>query len=96
VIWTWLKLALIFVGRLLIPGPAHPVFPKIDPCAMCPSCGHTDGVIRAHDEQGKPLVQHTCKVCLAKWYELPVLRTKQPALINAKTTEAKPELVKPA
>ena len=82
-IWTWLVTALTFLAKLIIPAPPAPPDQKIDPMQKCPSCGHRDGVIRAIDNNGQPLVQHQCKVCLAKWQELPVLRTQKPAMIHA-------------
>jgi hypothetical protein len=81
-IWTWIKVVLIFLAKLVIEAPSVPTYPKINPNAMCPSCGHEDGEIRAYDNKGQPLVQHTCKVCLAKWYEKPVLNA-QSLLIKA-------------
>lgn len=94
-IWTWLIAALTFIAKLIIPAPPTNPERKIDPNDRCPSCGHRDGLIRAYDNNGKPLVQHTCKVCFAKWYVLPILPGNAVALINAKP-DAKPELVKPA
>lgn len=94
---TWLIRALVFIAKLIIPAPATAPERKIDPNDRCPSCGHREGQIRAYDNEGRPLVQHTCKVCLAKWYVLPVMPGNAQALINAKV-DAKPELVtsKPA
>lgn len=93
-IWTWLVAVLTFLAKLIIPAPPVKQFPKIDPSAMCPSCGHCDGVIRAITDKSGPRVQHTCKVCCAIWNELPVLRTNQPKI--SALPEAKAELVKSA
>lgn len=73
----WIRAALLFLLRLVIPPPPDEnAVRTIDPNAPCPSCGHRDGKIQAVDIKGKPQVQHTCKVCDAKFYEDPVLTGK--------------------
>lgn len=81
-IWVWLKSAALWCLSLIIPPPAAQPIPKIDANAPCPSCGNTQGEIRAVVQNNQALVQHTCKVCRARWHELPVLRVQN--VIHAK------------
>lgn len=57
-IWLYLRAALFFLLRLVVPPPALPTAaPKIDINARCPVCGHCDGEIRAAWET--PLILET-------------------------------------
>lgn len=73
-IFVWFKAAALWFLRLFIPPPAEPYIPRIDPNAVCPSCGNCEGRLEAvKDTAGKPLVKHECRVCRAEWFEKPVL-----------------------
>lgn len=72
----WLRLALVWCLKLIIPPPQEPVIPKIDPNAPCPSCGNRQGSIVAVDVNGQKLVRHNCTICKARWHESPVLQVK--------------------
>jgi len=69
----WLRMAGIWLLKLIIPPPPSPVIPQIDPCAPCPSCGHRKGRITSVQVDDKMLVKHDCDVCRAFWHEKPVL-----------------------
>jgi hypothetical protein len=73
-IFVWLAAAARWIIRLFLPPPAEVVVPKIDPSAPCPSCGNCSGTIAAVQVEGKMMVQHSCKVCAARWFENPVLK----------------------
>ena len=93
-IFRWLLDGLKWILRMTVFPPARPpVYPKIDPCALCPSCGHRDGSICAITQQGQPpQVQHTCNVCHAVWYEKPILNvTASKPLIAAEPTKPEPK-----
>lgn len=70
-----------FLIRLVVPPESFVIIPKISPDAPCPSCGWEAGQIRAIVVAGKPKIEHTCKVCSARWNENPVVDTSliQPA-----------------
>lgn len=74
-IFTWLKSAVFFLLRLVIPPPLAPEIPKLDVDAPCPSCGHRSGSLTAvQQSDGKLQVRHDCRICKAKWFEDPVLK----------------------
>lgn len=86
-IFVWLRKALFFILRLVIPPPEEPTIPKIDVNAPCPSCGHRDGEISAVSVSGAaPQVQHKCKVCGARWFENPI---HTPKFIKAPESDPK-------
>jgi hypothetical protein len=73
-IWLYLKHALLWMVRMLVPPPANQrAIPSIDPNAVCPACGHRQGKIRAVLASDRTVIQHECGVCLCKWYEKPIL-----------------------
>jgi hypothetical protein len=56
---------------------------EIDPNSKCPACGHRDGKLKCTfvEIKEKPnrdvMVQHTCNVCNAQWFEPTVLRAEK-------------------
>jgi hypothetical protein len=80
-IFYWLRRALYFVGWLF-REPDKRQFARIDRNLRCPICGATDGgrlrCVARQAKEGKtigmkPLCQHTCLECGARFYEAPVL-----------------------
>lgn len=74
-IWLWLYRLWRAITALLVLPPAG--LPRIDVNAVCPACGAKEGALRAirppHEEQpivmNVCMVQHTCKVCGARWFQ---------------------------
>lgn len=85
-LWVWVsqyfwKVVREF-GVLLIPPPVWAKQPSashrvIDVNADCPGCGHRDGKIECVPRPGmeakESVIEHTCKVCGAFWYEATVI-----------------------
>ena len=71
----WLKAALLFAIKLILPPPPQAVFPVIDRDEQCPACGHRNGGIECVAEQNRTVVQHTCNECGAQWNVATVLKT---------------------
>lgn len=72
-IWVWINSVVAFLRKLFVPPVPQPVFQKIDPNEICPSCGARDGKITAIETTAGPLVEHACNVCAAKFCVKPVL-----------------------
>lgn len=84
-IWYWIRLAYLRLRWLFIyPAARDLAQHNID--AACPCCGHRSGSLRCvHREAvraqstGQPdihvMVQHTCKVCGARWHDEPVVKS---------------------
>lgn len=81
-IFHWLKLFVLLLGKLLIPPP--PAIPdlRIDCNEKCPACGHRRGdLLSIMDSRQSILVQHHCKICGARWHEKTILAAK-PGIIT--------------
>ena len=80
-IWVRINAFVVWLMYMVVPPEKFVIIPKISPDAPCPSCGWESGSIRAIVVAGKPKVEHTCKVCSARWNENPVVDTSliQPA-----------------
>lgn len=56
---------------------------EIDPNSKCPGCGHRNGklkcmpVMRTEKPNTTVMVQHTCAVCSAFWFEPTVLKPEK-------------------
>lgn len=56
---------------------------EIDPNEKCPGCGHRQGslkcmlVKRTEKPNTTAMVQHTCSVCKAEWYEPTVMKPEK-------------------
>lgn len=81
-IWRWITQFLRGIIWLLRP-PAARDFVQIDNCQKCPVCGaRGEHPIRAMEtKKGNgttiittPLCQHTCAVCGARWFQLPIVK----------------------
>jgi transcription elongation factor Elf1 len=66
----WLRAALIFLVKLIIPEPTRRT--RIDSTAPCPACGSRAGVIETVQAGTKIVVQHNCSTCKCYWYEEPI------------------------
>ena len=71
-IWSWLKVAFIWLFRLVIPDPYRASRDRrIDPDRPCTACGNHGGrlVFRMipntnnHKSQSRPFVIHVCSTC---------------------------------
>ncbi len=58
--------------KIFGPPPPPPI-PQEDVNEPCPCCGHTNGIIRGMQENGRLMLQHVCKVCGAVWNKLPMI-----------------------
>ena len=68
---TWLRIALLFLLRLIVPAP--PRRTRIDSSAPCPACGSRKGSIETVQAgQNNVVVQHTCATCKCHWCEQPI------------------------
>lgn len=77
-IFYWLR-KLIMTIRWLVIAPDEKQFVKINKNLKCPVCGHADGRLRCvemlrSNNQTSVLCQHTCNVCGARFYEIPVAK----------------------
>ena len=81
-LWIWLRFALVWMLRMLVPPPipARPL-PQIDVNAPCPACGHRKGKITCVEADGHPTIRHECDVCGARFHEQPVLKDASAKLI---------------
>jgi hypothetical protein len=59
--------------RKIFGAPPPPPIPQEDINEPCPCCGHTNGMIRGIQENGRFMLQHVCKVCGAVWNKLPII-----------------------
>ncbi len=75
-IFYWLIVALRRLRWLFVLPPAQEVA-RVDPNAKCPACGATSGKLAAvQDGVGAKaviVVEHTCNVCAARFFEKTVL-----------------------
>jgi len=76
-IWVWLRTALEFILKLIIPPPREPIIPQLDPNEVCPGCGHRNGRITSVAVSGQMYVRHDCNTCKANWYVEPVLKSNK-------------------
>ena len=67
------------VGCFVVPAPKPEPDYRIDPNAKCPGCGAHDGKLLCigGEKLGEVLIDHTCAVCQARWYEKPLLDDPQ-------------------
>ena len=72
-IWLWIRDALFWVLKLIIPPLPEEIVPKIEKDAVCPGCGHQNGRLSIVSKNGQLYVQHDCNVCRAQWWEKPVI-----------------------
>lgn len=82
-IWIWINGVVAFLRLFFLP-PSH-IIRKIEPSAVCPGCGHKNGSIQSITKDGRMLVEHTCRVCRAQWWEAPVI-TDFEAMAASSTT----------
>jgi hypothetical protein len=53
---------------------------EIDPNSKCPGCGHRNGKLKCRDVERKEkpnktvMVEHTCQICFAVWFEPTVMK----------------------
>lgn len=76
-IFFWLMKLIAKIKWLFVPPQARDVA-RIDPNAHCPGCNATSGTIRCvhrrkKDQQLAVLIEHTCSVCGARFFEDPVV-----------------------
>ena len=75
-IYLWLKAALSFLAKMIIPPPAKPpVFGVVSPNEQCPACGHRGGKLKCVTEGAQTFVQHLCDQCNARWNSATVCKT---------------------
>jgi hypothetical protein len=79
VLWVWLWRMVGAVGCFVVPAPKPEPDYRIDPNAKCPGCGAHDGKLLCigGEKLGEVLIDHTCAVCQARWYEKPLLDDPQ-------------------
>lgn len=84
-IWTWLKQAILFLLKLVVPPPLPPPqVPKIDVNAPCPACGNCSGRIQVIKlKNNEMMVRHDCKLCNAAWHERPILNARDVIHVTA-------------
>lgn len=85
-LFVWIKLAMIWAAKLVIPPPKLKKLPY-STRMQCPSCGNLGVSLRTvHRMQGQakdpsPLVQATCLVCAARVYTEPFVANAGPGKI---------------
>ncbi len=75
-IFYWLRLAWLKLVWLVTPPKARDVV-RMDQNAPCPACAARNGKLLCIDDGKQILVQHSCEVCKALWYELPVTKVSR-------------------
>jgi hypothetical protein len=73
-IWHWLREALFWMLKLIIPPlPEEVPPPEIDQNEPCPGCGHRSGRLSIVAKSQRLYVQHDCNICAAQWWSKPVI-----------------------
>jgi hypothetical protein len=74
-IWTAIRFLWRGFLRLIVPPPAKPILPVIDPDASCPACGARCGYLECASNGNSINVRHNCSTCGAKWFDKTVYET---------------------
>jgi hypothetical protein len=68
---------------------------EVDVNAKCPACGHRDGklkcvIVEAKDDANRTaMIEHTCQVCDAKFYEPTIVKPENWVASEVLAAEAK-------
>lgn len=84
-IFYWLRKAWLALAWLFTPPTAKALgLPRLDQHAACPVCGSKRGSLKCVEVQSAKgnrgvadkviMARHTCGVCLARWFESPVVK----------------------
>jgi hypothetical protein len=68
---TWARLFWRLLQLLVIEAPASPA--PIDVNEQCPACGHHAGSVSCVHQNAQVMIEHTCRICGARWYVTPVM-----------------------